>query len=141
MSQQYEQDHLGATPWDDAAAKTPRSEIRYVTLTIADGEVQLINSDGESLAQGSIAGLRPRKLIAGLKNTVAGVVLDLGDHCWMINFGTLRSRFQPAGLPTKVIKAFDPTAAFRDLKRCQDVRDEFLKTVEQLGGRVIEPSP
>ena len=139
MLEDYVQEHLRATPWDSASAKTPGSGTGDVTVSVKDGLVTLVTATGNQLASGPVADVTVCKLIAGLKHTMAGVVLDFGEHRWMINFAPLLWGMQPKRTLKKAIRAFDPTSRFRDIKKCQVVRDEFLRTVERLGGHLAEP--
>ena len=112
--------------------------VRDVTISIAEGEVELSTASGDRLAVGPVVGTVASKLVAGFTRTMAGVIVDFGDHKWMINFGAL-SRLQPASV-TVFLKALDPTGRFRAIKKTQRTRDDFVDTFERLGGRVTDPS-
>ena len=94
MTDGYVQDHVEATPWDDTSTKSPNSAVRDVTISIVEGEVELSTASGDRLAVGPVVGTVVSKLVAGFTRTMAGVIVDFGDHKWMINFGAL-SRPQP----------------------------------------------
>ena len=146
MPDEYVQEHLRATLWDKGPVKRLVSGINDVALCINDHQVTLVTANGKEFAcsdvadVADIADIAAAKLIAGLRNTMAGTVLDFGDHRWMVNFGPLLWRTQPKSMLRRVLRAFDPTSRIRDIKKCQAVRDEFLETLRRLGGRVNEPS-
>ena len=98
------------------------------------------HATGSQLATGPIAGATASKVIGELKNNMAGAVLDFGEHRWMVDFGPPPMAYAPKSTLKKAIRAFDPTSRFRNIKKRQGVRNEFLRAAEQLGCRVAEPS-
>jgi hypothetical protein len=140
MVDEYTQQYLNASRWDEEATKRPGSAIRDVTLSMKDGEMRLVTMGGECLAEAKIAGSTASILVAGLTKTMAGVVLDFGEHKWMLDFGPVLRHIEVTSTRKKVLSAFDPTRQFRYVKRCQVVRGQFLEVFERLGGRLAEPS-